>query len=166
MDTAARNVAAICCAYIAAIGAQIMSLAQLKKNLAMHIAVDSSGSQWLVLERIFGKEKGWLLASLANFQKRKYLFLLCDVLALISILIGLAWTLYPGRIFLQSFPVSIVLLLLAGKGLRFKAAAVPPMAGRERLDIFLKIHLGLLLLAMVFCVVQVGCALRQIFFLA
>lgn len=136
------------------------------KNFVMHIAVDSSGSQWLVLERIFGKEKGWLLASLAYFQKRKYLFLLCDVLALISILTGLAWTLYPGRIFLQSFPVSIILLLLAGKGLRFKTVAVPPAASRKKLDFFLKLHLGLLLLAMVFCLVQVGCALRQIYLLA
>lgn len=151
---------------VAVIGTQKISLAQLKKNLAMHIAVDSSGSPWLVLERIFGKKKGWLLASLADFQKRKYLLLLSDVLALISVLIGLAWTVYPGRIFLQSFPVSMVLLLLAGKGLRFKTAAVLPVASRERLDIFLKIHLGLLLLAMVFCLVQVGCALRQIYLLA
>lgn len=132
----------------------------------MHIAVDSSGSQWLVLERIFGKEKGCLFASLANFQKRKYLFLLCDLLALISILLGLAWTLYPGSIFLQSFPLSIVLLLLAGKGLRFKTVAVPPLASRKKLDLFLKIHLGLLLIAMLFCLVQVGCALRQIYLLA
>jgi hypothetical protein len=141
-------------------------LAQLKKNLAMHIAVDSSGAQWLVLERIFGKKRGWLLAPLADFQKRRYVFLLCDVLALISILLGLAWTLYPGHIFLQSFPVSIVLLLLAGKGLRFKTVAVLPAASREKLDVFLKCHLGLLFVAMLFCLVQVGCALRQIYLLA
>ncbi|MEG0884949.1 MAG: hypothetical protein RSF79_03140 [Janthinobacterium sp.] len=132
----------------------------------MHIAVDSSGSQWLVLERIFGKEKGWLQASLANFHKRKYLFLLCDLLALLSILMGLAWTLYPGRIFLQSFPVSMVLLLLAGKGLKFESVAAAPAASRQQLDLFLKMHLALLLVAMVCCLVQLGCALGQMYFLS
>ena len=129
----------------------------------MHIAVDKSGSQWLVLERLLKKKNGVLLASLAGFQKRKFLYIFCDLLALLSIIAGMAWILYPERISLQSFPLTVLLLLLAGQGIRFKTVAIPQAVSQEKMDVFLKIHLGLLFAAMIGCFLQVALAVWKMF---
>ncbi|CAM3238937.1 hypothetical protein [Janthinobacterium lividum] len=129
----------------------------------MHIAVDKSGSQWLVLEHLFKKKNGVLLASLAGFQRRKFLYIFCDLLALLSIIAGMAWILYPERIFLQSFPLTVLLLLLAGQGIRFKTVAMPQAVSQEKMDAFLKIHIGLLFAAMMGCLFQVAVAVWKMF---
>ncbi|MDC8757350.1 hypothetical protein [Janthinobacterium fluminis] len=129
----------------------------------MHIVVDKSGSKWLVLGRLPKRENGVLAAPLAGFQKRRFAVLLCDAAALASAILGIAWILFPQHVHIQSFPITMLLLVLTGRAIRFQSIPAPQAVAKERIGPALQTHLGLIAIIIICCLLQIGFSLRQIF---